>query len=228
MLPRLFDIFACPSRPEDLRRRREQRLRLRERLAEARVEPAHDLARQLQVLALILADGNARRAVEQDVRGLQHRIREQAGVDVVGMMLGLVLELRHPLELAVRRHRRQHPRQLGVLGHRRLHEQRRAIGIDAAGEHVDRHRARARRHLGRLVRLRDRVVVDDAVEAAVLPLQRDPVPDGAEVIAEVQLARRLDAGEHRLHRCGLFRRHARAVKINVKVDVRNMAVRSLL
>ena len=199
--------LRLPVEPENLRRRREQRLRLGERVAEARVEPAHDLARQLEVLALIFADRHARRAVEQDVGRLQHRIGEEARVDVVGLMLRLVLELRHPAELAERRHRRQHPRQLGVFGHRRLHEQRRAIGIDAAREHVDRHRARARRHLRGLVRLRDRVVVDDAIEAAVLPLQRHPVPDGAQVVAEVQLARRLDTREHRLHRERWFRRH---------------------
>src|SRR4029078_13657809 len=48
----------------------------------------------------------------------------------------------------------------------------------------------------------DRVVVDDAVEAAVLALQRDPVAHGAEVVAEVHLPRRLNTGEHRLHCLG--------------------------
>ena len=75
----------------------------------------------------------------------------------------------------------QHPR-----------HQRRLVWIDAAGQDVDGHRPRAARHLSRLVRLRDRVVVDDAIEAAVRFLERHPGSDRAEIIAEVQLARGLN------------------------------------
>ena len=131
--------LGLPVEAQDLRGGREQRLRLDERLAETGVEATDDLARQLEVLALVLTDGNARRAVEQDVRGLQHRIGEEPEVDVVGLVLRLVLELRHPLELAVRCHRRQDPAELGVLGHLRLDEQRRLVGIDAAGQELDGH-----------------------------------------------------------------------------------------
>ena len=42
---------------------------------------------------------------------------------------------------------------------------------------------------------RQRVVVDDAVDGVVLLLERDVVPDRAEVVAEVGDARRLDAAE---------------------------------
>jgi hypothetical protein len=93
------------------------------------------------VLALILAHGNLGRAVDQNVRGLQHGIGEKAGVDVVGILLGLVLELGHAAKLAVARDRGQRPRQLGVLAHRRLHEQRGFRGIDATRDEIAGHLA---------------------------------------------------------------------------------------
>ena len=80
------------------------RARLGEGLAEAGVEAARDLARQLEVLRLVLADRHLARLVEQDVGRLQHRIGEQPGVDVVGVLLGLGLELGLPAELAHRGH----------------------------------------------------------------------------------------------------------------------------
>ena len=87
--------------PEDLERLGVQRLRLGEDLAEARVEAAADLARQLEVLHLVVADRHAGGAVEQDVGGHQDRIGEQAGVDVLRLALALLLELGHARQLAV-------------------------------------------------------------------------------------------------------------------------------
>jgi len=127
-----------------------------------------------------------------------------------GVMLGLVLELRHAAELAERRHRRKQPGELGVRRHRRLDEEHRLVGVDSASEQVDGHRARARGHRFRFVWLRYRVVVDDAIKAAKTALQLNPIANGAEVVAEMQLARRLNAREDRLHCFGLFRRRARA------------------
>jgi hypothetical protein len=48
-------------------RLRDHGLRLHEHLAVRRVEPARDLARQLEVLALVLADRHLVGLVEQDV-----------------------------------------------------------------------------------------------------------------------------------------------------------------
>ena len=53
--------------------------------------------------------------------------------------------------------------------------------------------------LPRLVGLRDRVQVHDAEDAIVVGLQGHPVPDRAEVVADMQLARGLDSREDRLH-----------------------------
>ena len=45
--------------------------------AEIVVELDRDVARQFEMLLLVLADRHVRRLVEQDVGGLQHRIGEQ-------------------------------------------------------------------------------------------------------------------------------------------------------
>ena len=64
-----------------------------------------------------------------------------------------------------------------------------------------------------------RMQVDDAVDAVVAVLQRDEVADGAEIVAEMQIAGRLDAGkDERLeggHCCslGLWRAVSRAAKV---------------
>ena len=54
------------------------------------------------MLALVLADRHHIDVVEQDVRGLQDGIGEEADGDEL-LLLGLVLELRHAAELAVAR-----------------------------------------------------------------------------------------------------------------------------
>ena len=72
-----------------------------ERAGEPGVEPLRDVARQFQVLALILAHRNQIGVVEQYVGGLQHRIGEQTDRRGFGPLLeGLVLELRHPRRLS--------------------------------------------------------------------------------------------------------------------------------
>src|SRR6185437_11140968 len=43
------------------------------------------------------------------------------------------------------------------------------------------------------------VHVDDAIEAVELVLQLHPVADGAEIVAEMQVAGRLDAGKDAVH-----------------------------
>ena len=109
---------------------------------------------------------------------------------------GLLLELRHAVEPAHARDAVKHPRQLRVFGDLALVEHDVRLRIDAAGDE------RRGDLADRLVQLlgvlpdRDRVHVDDAVDALVRLLHLDESHDGAEVVAEVQIAGRLHAGEH--------------------------------
>ena len=180
---------------EDRGRLGEDRLRLGERLAVAAVEGAHDLAGELEVGGLVLADRHERRLVDDDVGGLQDRVRQQPVVDVVGLGLALLLVGRRALQPADRRHRGQQPGELGVLGAMALDEERAVLGIEAEGEQRRGHLAGARAQDVGIVGGGQGVVVDDAVDRLVLVLQAHVVADRAEVVAEVDDAGRLDAAE---------------------------------
>ena len=195
-------------------------LRLGERVAVEQVEAPDDLARQLQVRGLVLADRDERRLVDDDVGRLQHRVREQAVVDVLGLVGLLLLVGRRALEPADRGDRREQPGELGVLRPVRLDEQRAALRVQAEGDERGRHLARALAEHVRVVQARQGVVVDDAVDRLVLRLQAHVVADRAEVVAQVGRAGRLDPGEDarpgrgrrgRGGRGGQLRRHRRRV-----------------
>ena len=64
------------------------------------------------VVLLVLARRGRVGLVEQDVRRHQHRVGEQAGGDVVGVLFGLVLELGHAGQLPKLGVAAQHPGQL--------------------------------------------------------------------------------------------------------------------
>ena len=53
-----------------------------------------------EVLHLVDPHRHHVRLVQQDICGHEHRVREQARVDIVGMLGSLVLELGHPVQLA--------------------------------------------------------------------------------------------------------------------------------
>ncbi len=107
-----------------------------QRLAEASVEALSDVAHQLDVLALVLADRHLVGPVGEHVGGLQHGIEEQPGGHQVALRAGLVLELGHPVQLAERGHARQQPAQLGVLVHVALAEEDAALGSSPAASSV--------------------------------------------------------------------------------------------
>ena len=91
-LPSDLDILAAPSVPLMMGESVNTASGSGEHVAVARVEGAHDLARQLQVRRLVLAHGHVARLVDGDVRGLQHRVGQQREVDVVGLVALLLLE----------------------------------------------------------------------------------------------------------------------------------------
>ena len=100
----MVDIFVVRVlQVHDARARlRDHGLGLHEHLAVGGVEAPRDLPRELDVLALVLAHRDLVGPVEQDVRRLQHGIEEQARAHELLLAGGLVLELGHPLEVAVR------------------------------------------------------------------------------------------------------------------------------
>ena len=165
-----------------------------ERLAEARVEALGDVARELEVLPLVVADRDDVGLVEQDVAGHQHRVGEEAGRDEL-VPVGLVLELRHAPELAVARDGAQQPGRLGVRRHVALREDRRALGVEARREHDRGQVERALAELDGVVLDRDRVQVDDAEEGLAALLRRRVLAETADQVAQVLVARGLDAGE---------------------------------
>ena len=77
------------------------------------------------------------------------------------------------------------------------------LRIDAGGKEGCGHLARVARKLGRAApdvdALRERMHVDHAIDAVVGFLHLHEVDDGAEIIAEVQIARRLDARKNPFH-----------------------------
>ena len=199
-------LRAVAERHHPRRRPLDQRLGLRkERLAEAAladrrgivvVELLRDVARQLHVLLLVFADRHMRCAIDQDVGRHQVWIGVKSDRGILAVLAGLLLELGHAIEPAQPRHAVEHPGELGVLGNLALVEHDVLLRIDAAG---DERRGHLADRLGQLVRLlphRDGVQVDHAIDAVVRVLQLDEPDDGAEVVAEMQVAGRLHPGEH--------------------------------
>ena len=147
-----FDLLILPAvEAHDARRASNARLRLGKDVAEAVIEAPHGLARELQVLELVVAHGHDGRLVDEDVGAHEHRVREERGRDVL-FPVALLLELRHAVEVAHRRHGGEVPRELGVLAHVALHEERAAVEVQPAGDEIDRGPCRGcGPQLGRLV-----------------------------------------------------------------------------
>ena len=164
-------------------------------VAEAGVEAPRHVAHQLEVLALVLADGHLVGAVGEHVGGLQHRIQQQPGRDELALGERLVAELVHALQAPELGDARQQPGQLGVLGHVALAKQDAARRVEARGEQDRGRVVEALAQLGRLVGDGDRVQVDDAEDALAALLARDVLGDRADVVAQVLAPRGLDAGE---------------------------------
>ena len=105
-----------------------------ELFAEPRVEPLRDVAHQLDVLALIVADRDVGSSVREHVGCHEHGVEEQARGHQLALLFGLLLELVHPAEIAVGRHRAQQPGQLGVLMDVGLPEEDAAVGVEPCCE----------------------------------------------------------------------------------------------
>ena len=194
----LAHLLGAVAQAHDARRRAEdQRLGDREeiRLAEIVVELDGDVARQLEMLFLVLADRHVRCLVDQDVGGHQRGIGEQSERDILAVLAGLLLELRHAAHPAHAGHAIEDPGELRVFGHHRLVEDGLLVAVHAGREESRGDLARLRGELRGLLPHGDRVLVDHAVEALVIVLQAREVADRAEIVAEMEIAGRLHAGK---------------------------------
>ena len=167
------------------------------RIAEVVVELLGDVARQLEMLLLVLADRNMGSAIEQNVGRHQHRIVVETYGCILAILARLFLELRHPVQPTDPRDAIEDPRQLRMPGNLALVEHDMLFRIDAAGDESrgdlpgvarqfqgpapDRHRLGQRMH------------VDHAIQAVMGLLQLHEIDDRAEVISKMQIAGRLDA-----------------------------------
>ncbi len=145
------------------------------------------------MLLLVVADRHMRGAVGENVGRHQGRVGEQPDRGVLAVLAGLFLELRHPLEPAHAGDAVEDPGELGVLDDAALVEDDVLLRIDAGRQERRRHLARRADQLGRILPDGDRVLVDDAIDAIVARLQLREAADGAEIVAEMQIAGRLDA-----------------------------------
>ena len=166
--------------------------------AVAVVEAHGHLARQLEVLALVVADGHRRGVVEQDVGRHEHRVGEEADADRL-LPLALVLELGHPSELAHGGRALEQPGQPRVLGNVALDEEDGALGVEADGEQVEGGVERVGPQVGGFDVAGQGVQVDHAVEGVVGVLQRDPVTQGPEIVPEREVPGRRDPREGPFH-----------------------------
>ena len=159
-----------------------------EGLAIAVVEADGDVARDLEVLALVDANRHDVRLIQQNVRRHQNGVIHQPHVDVLGVLGALILELRHALHLPHIGEGVEHPRKLGVRGDVGLHIQRARLGVDAAGDVERGELERAAAQLRGLLPHRDGVHIRHRIKTGKFVLQFHPVADGTHIVADGKVA----------------------------------------
>jgi hypothetical protein len=158
------------------------------------VELLRQVAGELEVLLLVVADRDERGVVEEDVRRHQHGVEQQAGIDRL-LLAGLVLELGHPLQLAERTEAAEDPSQLRVADDMGLREKTAPGRVEAAGHVLGQAGVGVLPQLGRHVGDRDGVLVDDAEVAIVVVLHASPVEHRSKIITQVETPGRLGTGQ---------------------------------
>ena len=167
----------------------------REDIAVEVVEGAGEIAADLHMLHLVVADGNGGRVVGQDVGRHQHGVGEEprVGRQPLGLLFFVGVA---PLKKAHRRDRQEQPGEFCDLRHVRLHKQRGPGRVEAEGDEIE---CRIVDVFPQQLRIADRgqrVQVGNEVVGVAGMLEVDVLPDGTKVVAPVEAARRLDAGEH--------------------------------
>ena len=155
------------------------------------------------MLLLILADGDVVGLIQQNIRRHEGRIGEEAAVYIVGVLCAFVFELGHAAQLAEHGVAVEDPAQLRVLMHVALEEEHVLLRIKPAGDILRELGGGAAAQLGRILAHGERVQVGHEIEAVKLVRKSSPVSYGAEVVAEVQVAGRLDARKQSLFDGGI-------------------------
>ena len=162
------------------------------------VEPLGKGARHFEMLLLVFAHGHLGGFVYQDVGGHERGVGQQAGIDVVGILAHLVLERGDALQLAQVGVHVEEEIQLDGLGQVALQVDGGLFGVEAASQilHKDLPGV-AVEVVGCGVR-GERMVIGYEEIAVVLVLHLDKVAQSAEIIAQMQVARRADAAAYNL------------------------------
>ena len=160
------------------------------------VEADGHVPAELDVLFLVVPDGDKVRLVEQDIRRHEGGVGEQAAVYIVCVLGALVFELRHAGELSEHGEAVEHPAEFRVRGDVALHEERHLVRVEPAGDILRELFQRPPPQVRGDLAHGDGVHIHYAVEGVVVVDHVHPVPDGAHIGAESQVAGGLDAREH--------------------------------
>ena len=147
------------------------------------------------MLLLIRADGHHVALIEQNIGRHQRGIGEQAGVDVVGVPGGLVLELGHAGQFAHIGDAVEDPAQLGMAGNVALEINQALVGIKADGQEQTHDLQAVLAQLRGILPHGQRVQIDHGKQAVVLILQQLEIAQRADIVAQRERAGGLDAAE---------------------------------
>ncbi|MNN60814.1 hypothetical protein D3C81_1760190 [compost metagenome] len=148
------------------------------------------------MLFLVFADRHLVGLVQQDIRRHQYRVAEQAGVNVLCITSGFVLELGHAAQFAEIGVAVQHPAQLRVFRYVRLHEDGAFLRIDTTGQIQRQRIERGLTQFFCILTYGDRMQVNDAVDAVVIILHFFPLTQCTHVVANGQFTGRLRAAKY--------------------------------
>lgn len=160
------------------------------------IELNGEVAAEFDMLFLVFADGDAIGVVEEDIGGHEDGIKQQACADEVCVAaLRFILKLGHAFELAERAEAAEDPCEFIVADDVALGEQVAFGGIEAAGDVHCEGTVRGLAQFGGFIGEGDCVLIDDTEKALKVIDERTPIGDGAEKVAEVEVAGGLSAGE---------------------------------
>ena len=148
------------------------------------------------MLFLIRAHGDQIRLIEQNIRRHQDGIGKQSGGDIVRVLLGFLLELRHTPQFAELGIAAQNPAQFGVLGDVALNKEDILFRGQAAGDILRQLFQRSPPQLRRFLADRDGMQIHNTVDAVIFLLQRDPAPESAHIRPQRQFPARLNTAEN--------------------------------